>query len=66
MNKHEWIGLAIILGVMAFVFVVFAGFNSLTCKTRWDGTFDTSYGPIAGCRLKINGAWIPEQNYRAN
>lgn len=39
------------------------GLISWTCHARWSD-FESDWGPIAGCRVKIDGKWIPENRVR--
>lgn len=35
-------------------------FQSLGCGARWSGTYETEWGMLTGCRVKINERWYPE------
>jgi hypothetical protein len=35
------------------------------CAARWaDSGYSSSYDPHAGCRVKVNGKWMPEKLLR--
>jgi hypothetical protein len=56
------------LVVLFFVGLFALGFffESIGCNSRWSKSgFDSSYGPIQGCLVKMkDGRWIPEGRYR--
>lgn len=39
--------------------------RAYACQARWDGMFMASWGPAQGCRIYVQGQWIPETAWRA-
>ncbi len=40
-------------------------FKSYACEARWQGTYETEYHLFSGCRVKVDGKFLPEANVRA-
>ncbi len=39
--------------------------NSAACNAKWTRSgFESDYGIIQGCVIKVKGRWIPEERYR--
>lgn len=38
--------------------------DSIACSTRWDGIHPTQYKVMGGCRVNVNGQWLPERVLR--
>lgn len=55
-----------ILGII--VLGVLFGANAVsraTCNQQWEQSkFEHQYGFIKGCLIKVNGQWLPADNYR--
>lgn len=54
--------------MVAFLISVFAAcyaFESWSCGARWsDSGFESRYGMATGCKINVEGRWIPEDRYR--
>lgn len=73
-NKTEEINLRIttsndFLIVVLICFIIFSGFHfnlydsKSECVSRWSGSNQTvKYTKVSGCMVKINNAWIKEDN----
>lgn len=47
--------------IYGFIFVV----SSKTCDLRWNASgVQSQYGFLSGCRVQVDGKWIPENRYR--
>lgn len=53
-----FIGVLLIVIVSAVTTLVGA-----QCKAQWQDTFPVKFDPIAGCRIQVDGKWIPSKNY---
>ena len=73
-NKTEKITLNIttidsFLIIVLICFIIFSGFHfnlydsKTECISRWSGSNQTvKYSKVSGCMVKINNAWIKEDN----
>lgn len=60
------------LGAIALVSLLFAVLlfsfaywrSEVVCEAKWEGTYETQYSFSGGCRVKINGKWVPSSNVR--
>ncbi len=58
--------------VIAAGFIIVLGgivypLETLSCKARWAGNPNveaTDFSLLTNCRIKIDGAWLPEDRYR--
>jgi len=53
--------------VCLIVFLISSGIwiSSVMCRTSWeDSGFYSRYKIMAGCQIKVDGRWIPEERYR--
>lgn len=51
----------VIIGALALAYTI----SSYGCHSRWEGSgHDVSFQLGAGCRVYVDGQWIPEKNYR--
>jgi hypothetical protein len=39
--------------------------KSYSCTARWQGTYEAEFGMLSGCRVKVDGKFLPEANVRA-
>lgn len=57
----------VFVSVLMLIFMSCGAFmmDSYSCdsKARKMG-FESSYEPIEGCMIKVNGKWIPKEQYR--
>jgi hypothetical protein len=56
-----------IFTVVAFFFICAAscGMSELSCDSKASTMgFESNYGPVQGCMIKVKGAWIPVESYR--
>lgn len=38
-----------------------------SCTSKWQQAgFEADYGPLKGCLIKVNGAWLPADQYIVN
>ena len=47
--------------------VVLGGMIFLTakgCESRWEGTYQTDWSILGGCRVKVGDKFLPEANVR--
>lgn len=54
--------------LMALVIVLAIGYGicAVGCSFRWkDSGFESDYSAFSGCRIEVDGKWIPEDRYRA-
>jgi hypothetical protein len=63
-------GIALFIGGIVLFFVVLIGvglvFATTGCQNRWgESGFAHRFEPIGGCMIEVEGAWIPEDRYRA-
>ncbi len=58
--KEVTAGLIVLAMFLGLAYAV----SAATCHFRWSGTYQTQFGLIAGCRVNINGKWIPEDRVR--
>lgn len=56
--------IAIIIVTLGISIGLIIPLNYYSCIAKWDGTFEVSYGFTQGCRINVDGKWIPENNYR--
>lgn len=65
MNDYDNIGcwpVALMLICLAVFYIVLA---PVECHSRWSGSrYSVSWGPLAGCRVFVNGQWMPEDRVR--
>lgn len=60
-----FVGSIVALFALSGLFVLIAWpFMSWSCSARWEGTCETQYGPVQGCRVKVNGVFFPEDRVR--
>ena len=56
--------IAAVLGVMvALPIIAVIKAQPAACAARWEPR-ETEYDRLSGCRVKINGAFVPEDNVR--
>jgi len=61
MNAEFWVPVTMV----AFVLAVGLSVSALSCHSRWvKSGYETSWGPLQGCNIKVDGRWIPEDRYR--
>jgi hypothetical protein len=54
-----WAALIFLIGVVPIIG------DTYSCHSKWDRTAQAvEYGPVQGCMIKINGRWVPAENYR--
>lgn len=47
--------------------IVLGGMIILTakgCESRWEGTYQTDWSVLGGCRVKVGDKFLPEANVR--
>ena len=52
---------------LAFTAVVVGGVILLEakgCENRWEGTYQTDWSMLGGCRVKVDDKFLPEANVR--
>lgn len=67
MKEDVLFGLAftfLALVVVGGLLLLSAFFNNWSCSSRWSGTYQTEYGIMSGCRVKVDNKWMPERNLR--
>ena len=65
MNEDEEVIAAVIFLVIAAL--IAAGLILLTakgCENRWEGTYQTDWSILGGCRVKVGDKFLPEANVR--
>lgn len=50
----------ILLGVFGLFFAGILWLNKAGCDERWQGTYESKYKVLGGCRVNIDGKFIPE------
>lgn len=53
-----------IAALMTSIILLLQPIQKANCKARWEGTFNTKYTFISGCRIEVDNKWIPESAYR--
>ena len=51
-----------VVGLVVIVLLLSMWGAAVACPTRWDRP--TQWGPLQGCRVWVDGRWVPEQNVR--
>lgn len=69
-EKLKKLALQCFLGLV-FVFLVFGsisyGLNALECSNKWaNSSIESRYVMRGGCQVKVDGNWIPSDNFRIN
>lgn len=69
MNFYDFLAMLIYAAVCAGILVVLAigqyFFEGVACRNRWDGAYRVDYSWTGGCRVSVNGRFIPEAAYRS-
>ena len=65
MNQNPEIATAVILtafivGLITLVITL----DRLGCANRWDGIYQSQYNVLGGCRVNVEGHWLPESVIR--
>ena len=64
MNEEEVYAGVILLVIAA---IIAGGLLILTvksCESRWEGTYQTDWSMLGGCRVKMGDKFLPEANVR--
>lgn len=58
--------IVLIFGAAAIILLLLMfGWEMAACHGKWEKSgFESSYGPIQGCIVNVNGRWLPSENYR--
>jgi hypothetical protein len=65
MAENIFAALYVLFLVALFAFICASPWiNEWKCERRWEGTYETNYRVFQGCKVKVNGKWIPESNVR--
>ena len=65
MNEDEEVIAVVIFLVIAAI--IAGGLIFLTvksCESRWEGTYQTDWSILGGCRVKVGDKFLPEANVR--
>lgn len=55
---------ATLIAGVVLIAIVYA-FAATSCYFRWsDSGFESDYSVFSGCRIHVDGRWIPEERYR--
>jgi hypothetical protein len=56
------VGVLIIAAALAATLVYFL--DRPSCYARWAGSYETEWGFLSGCRVKVGDQWLPEKSVR--
>lgn len=63
--KETLIFLCMLLVVMTTPLLLAVAISKMSCAPSWEGSgFETDWTFWGGCRIKVDGKWTPEDNYR--
>jgi hypothetical protein len=55
----------LISALLSIIITIGLTLNYFSCSNRWsDSGIEYQFGIMSGCRLKVDGQWTPESNYR--
>jgi hypothetical protein len=57
---YELLVFLILIGVLILFFAGIFWLNRIGCDGRWQGTYESEYKVLGGCRVNIDGKFIPE------
>ena len=64
MNNEEVIAAVIFLAFTAVFVGALVLLDAKGCENRWDGTYQTDWSMLGGCRVKVGDKFLPEANVR--
>lgn len=65
MTGKDWAQIISLVSILAFYLMGFTLWQGWRCSTRWADTGHVAEFSIpAGCRINVDGRWIPEDSYR--
>ena len=63
--QHQVVATVVVLFVYAVGIITLAtNLDRLSCTNRWDGVYQSQYKVLGGCRVNIEGHWLPENVIR--
>ena len=62
--NEDIISAVIFLAFTAVVVVAVVLLDAKGCENRWEGTYQTDWSMLGGCRVKVGGKFLPEANVR--
>ena len=54
----------IFLAIAAILAAGLIVLNAKGCESRWEGTYQTDWSMLGGCRVKVGDKFLPEANVR--
>lgn len=63
--QHQVVATVVVLFVYAVGIIALATtLDRLSCTNRWDGIYQSQYKVLGGCRVNVDGRWLPESVIR--
>ena len=62
--NEDIISAVIFLAFTAVVVVAVVFLDAKGCENRWEGTYQTDWSMLGGCRVKVGDKFLPEANVR--